>query len=139
MTEIFNAGSQKMISFHTGQSQSLAPIDQWLLEASKFIKHYNSLPKSKREGLFAKRFPDQNSFYALDIEADEYANGFEEWLEVAPYDQTDAPQDDVNINDLNDLVILAHHYEHEEGPIVDWWNLDLKHILSKKEMAMIGK
>ena len=139
MTEIFNAGSQKMISYTTGQMQSLAPIDQWLLETSKFIKHYNSLPEKERKGMFAKRFPDQNSFYALDIEAYEYGNGFEEWLEVAPYDQTDAPQDDVDINDLNDLVILAHHYEHEEGPIVDWWNLDLKHILSKKEMAMISK
>lgn len=139
MTEIFNADSQKMISYTTGQMQSLAPIDQWLLETSKFIKHYNSLPKKERKGMFAKRFPDQNSFYALDIEADENANGFEEWLEVAPYDQTDAPQDDVDINDLNDLVILAHHYEHEEGPIVDWWNLDLRHILSKKEMAMISK
>lgn len=139
MTEIFNAGSQKMISYTTGQMQSLAPIDKWLLETSKFIKHYNSLSKKERKGLFAKRFPDQNSFYALDIEADEYANGFEDWLEVAPCDQTDAPQDDVDINDLNDLVILAHHYEHEEGPIVDWWNLDLKHILSKKEMAMISQ
>ena len=139
MTEIFNADSQKMISYTTGQMQSLAPIDQWLLETSKFIKHYNSLPKKERKGMFAKRFPDQNSFYALDIEADENANGFEEWLEVAPYDQTDAPQDDVDINDLNDLVILAHHYEHEEGPIVDWWNLDLRHILSKKDMAMISK
>ena len=139
MTEIFNADSQKMISYTTGQMQSLAPIDQWLLETSKFIKHYNSLPKKERKGMFAKRFPDQNSFYALDIEADENANGFEEWLEVAPYDQTDAPQDDVDINDLNDLVILAHHYEHEEGPIVDWWNLDIRHILSKKEMAMISK
>lgn len=139
MTEIFNAGSQKMISYTTGQMQSLAPIDKWLLEASKFIKHYNSLSKKERKGLFAKRFPDQNSFYALDIEADEYANGFEEWLEVAPYDQTDAPQDNVDVNDLSDLVILAHHYEHEEGPIVDWWNLDLTHILSKKEMAMIAK
>ena len=47
MTEIFNAGSQKMISYTTGQMQSLAPIDQWLCEASKFIKYYNSLPKKE--------------------------------------------------------------------------------------------
>lgn len=137
--EIFDAGGQKMVSFYTGQSQSLTPRLEWLIKAKRFINFYNSLPKTKRKGLYLKNYPDQNSFYALQIVADEDASGFEDWIEVAPEDQTDRPQEDYDPNDLSDLTLVAHHYEHEEGgPIVDYWNIDLKSILDKEEYKNIN-
>lgn len=78
--EIFDAGGQKMVSFYTGQSQSLTPRLEWLIRAKRFINFYNSLPKTKRKGLYLKNYPDQNSFYALQIVADEDASGFEDWI-----------------------------------------------------------
>lgn len=135
--EIFTDHGKTEISFYKGQSQELTPVMDWLIKAKKFINYYNALPKAKRGNLYFEKYPDQNSCYELEVQADPDANGWEDWLEVVPLDHVDDPWGDYCDDNKEDLTIVQHEYIHEGGPITDWYCVDWRHLVSDEEYNYI--
>lgn len=134
--EIEDLNGQKTISYFVGKSESLTPAMDWLIQAKEFINYYNALPKEKRGKLYAKKYPTQNDCFMVDCEADEYANGYEVWIEVVPISQSDEPFESDDDN-KSDLTIVAREYDHEGGPVTDYYEIPMTSIISENEYSYL--
>lgn len=135
--EIFDIGPQKIISYTTGQSQSLESIMNWTIKAIMFIKYYNGLPKEKRKNKYEEMYPDQNYNFLINCFADENANGYEIWLEVIPKDADNFMQ--LNEPSDQDLELVATEYDHNMGPIENIEHLKWKDQFTSEQINELRK
>ena len=135
--EIFDIGPQKIISYTTGQSQSLEPIMNWTMKAIMFIKYYNGLPKEKRKNKYEEMYPDQNYNFLINCFADENANGYEIWLEVIPKDADSFME--LNEPSDQDLELVATEYNHNMGPIENIEHLKWKDQFTPEQINELRK
>jgi len=135
--EIFDIGPQKIISYTTGQSQSMESIMNWTIKAIMFIKYYNGLPKEERKNKYEEVYPNQNYNYLINCFADENANGYEIWLEVIPKDADNFMQ--LNEPSDQDLELVATEYDHNTGPIENIERLKWKDLFTSEQINKLRK
>lgn len=135
--EILDIGPQKIISYTTGQSQSLESIMNWTIKAIMFIKYYNGLPKEKRKNKYEEMYPDQNYNFLINCFADENGNGYEIWLEVIPKDADNFMQ--LNEPSDQDLELVATEYDHNMGPIENIEHLKWKDQFTSEQINELRK
>ena len=135
--EIFDIGAQKLISYTTGQSQSLESIMNWTTKAIMFIKYYNGLPKEERKNKYEEMYPGQNYNFLINCFADENANGYEIWLEVIPKDADSFME--LNEPSDQDLELVATEYDHNMGPIENIEHLKWKDQFTPEQINELKK
>lgn len=96
-----------------GETRQVDPIFNWIEQALKSIKVYNSTPIKERTYDLAENYIDN---YLLDCSADENACGYENYLEVIP-ESFHSLQESGDYKKSDSLKLFYFEYIHNYGPI----------------------